>query len=1158
MKSKIKRFFGIYLFLLIAGGLFIVEACSLNPFYGVGANAQETNALPDLSAPVISIISPVSNQEISGVINLVGTAADVSEIEYVKVSITGTNSADYTNAVVNKGVFSYSWDVAGYAEGNYTIYVYAADVAGNIAAVSQVDIIIDREVPTVSITSPTNGNHYKANFNIAGSAHDSNTINLVQYSLDNQNWTSFSIVSGSSVNFTTLLNTASLTNGQYSIKVRAFDKTGKYGTAATILTIDKELPVTTVLSPTNETTLGVSFNINATASDNQGINYMLIRMQGVLIASNSGGVISKSFVTNSTFEGSHTITIEAYDFAGNKDEENIFCVINENPARISGITLSSSGSGNYLTGVAAISGTGFDSGTGEISNIFYKVGAASAWIQFATNCGVLTTNWTFNLNTALYPGGTNTLFFKPVDNLGGFVIASTNIYIDNTAPIAVFVNPTANFEAKGGYLTISVNISDNVSLKQFTLYTNGNVCTNIASILPLNTKSKLISALWDLVNYNDGTTNTIIAVVKDTVNKTYTLTNKFIVQNNTPSIIVQNPAIGSYVPVKINIKGIAVRSDGIKPSWIKIDNGAWRTVLQTNTIVGGGITNIFNHTTNAASMAEGDHTITIRAFASNGSYIDEFIPVILDKTFPVASITSPTNGVKYYGTLLLAGTASDNKGISYTKLKVTTNGVTVFGPTNLTLSAGKWSLNWNTVTLPVGNIKVILEVSDLAGNIVYKTNSATIAPYITYVSDSSAWIGKSITNKGSNFGNGTVTINFKGGATTNATATMTNLIYTVPSGAKSGYVSFTVKGINSINSNWMDFWSFAQVYANASGQQNSRFCVGDDDQIYFVQSAKSGSVWASNIMISSYPSAYTVKNFFKSHTPNGEVVGQGNAIDVQNNVMAIAFSPSKTNGVFVSVFTNSGSSWVFVTTKRVLVNSLQGTPLMGIKVDSNKKIHLAYSWTIAGAIGYGVSSDLGTTWATNHAVTGVTFDPVILDAMPSIDVDSGGNPHIVYFNYATQKLKHTWKSAGVWYNETVDPLQYNGAYASIKIDAANGMHVSYYNGDQGDLMYCYKPSSGFWTAGQLVDYSAITGQYTSIDVMGTQKIISYFSAAYNNAWLAYYNGTSWHNALIPRYTPGTMGLPYGKFSGTGFTSDGRIYVGFVDLGNKLWLAEYLK
>jgi hypothetical protein len=1160
MKKNVKKIFALYLFLLTSIGFIWIGSCSLNPFYGVGATAvQETVIPPHVSAPVLTIISPVSNQEISGVINLVGTAVDASAIDYVKVSITGTNASDFTNAVVNNGVFSFSRDVIGYAEGNYTIYVYAADVKGNVSPMQSVTIIIDREIPQISISSPTNGEHFNQDFTISGTAMDSNTIDLVQYTIDNVTWNNFTIVSGSSVNFSSLLNTASMTNGQYTIKIRAFDKTGKYGTDAAVITIDKEAPVLTVLSPTNETTLGISFTISATAADNQGINLLLVRVDGSMIASNALTAISTLYVTNSSCEGSHIITVETYDYAGNKDEENMVIVINENPSRISNVSLSSSGTGNYLTGLATISGIAYDSGSGEVSNIYYKVGSLSPWILFASNCGVLSTNWSFTLNTALYTGGMKTIYFKPVDNLGGFVQFSTNIYIDNASPSVTFINPSSPYEVRGGYLTISVSITDNVSLKQFTLYTNGNVCTNIASILPLDTKTKVVSALWDLMGYTNGTTNTIVAVVKDMANKTYTLTNKIIVANNTPSVIMQNPSVGSYVPAKINIKGIAIRSDGIMPSWVKIGSGSWITVLQTNDILTGGTTNFFNHSIDASAYSDGNQTITVRAFASNGSYVDQLIPVILDKINPSASITSPTNGNNYYGSLLLAGTASDNMGISYASLKVVTNGVTVWGPTNAVIASGKWSVTWNTVTLPVGNISVILEVSDYAGNKVYKTNSAAIAPYITSVSESSTWVGKVITNKGYNFGSGTVTVNFNG-ASASGTATMTNVIVTVPAGAKSGYLSITVKGVTSINSNWIDLWSITKAYANANGQLNSRFCIGGDDKIYFVQSAKSGSTWASNILISSFPSAYTVKNVIASTIPNGEVMGQGNDIDVRNGILVIIYSPAKMTGIYVSVYTNSGSAWVKVVDKSIITTSFSssGAALNGVRIDASGKIHIAYSDKDSGNIMHGVSTNLGSSWTLSQAVTGVTFDPVILDGQTSIDIDSGGNPHIMYFNYGTQKMKHAWKAAGIWYNETVDNNGYNGLYSSIKIDAANGLHVSYYNGDNGDLMYTYKPNGGSWTTGLIVDYSAITGNYTAIDVYGSEKAIAYFNAAYNTGWMSYNNGTAWRVVRIPQYTPDSMNIVYGKFTGVGFTSAGALYAGFVDAGNQLWVAEYKK
>ncbi len=1152
-----------------------VLSCSLNPFFGVGEKPEEvttttlppatttttttTTTIPDTEPPVLTFVNPVSNQAVSGLVNIVGTVIDVSPIDYVRLAINSTNAGSFFDADVNGRVFSFTTNLTGFAEGTNTIYVYGSDTQGNVSSIISVPILLDREIPTVTLTSPTNGTYYKSPFAVSGSASDFNTIDLVQITLDNVNWDDLPIAQGSTVSFGTNYNVDTLSDGVLTIRVRAFDITGKYGYDAKVITIDKIPPTLTVTSPTNETTIGTTINLAASASDNEGIRYMLVKLDGVQIYSNSASVVSMQYVTNTSFEGPHNVTYECYDYAGNKDEENISIVINENPARISNVTISSAGTMLYLRGTVTVSGTAYD--TGSVSNIYYRMFTYPFWTQFATNCDVSTTNFTFTFDTSIYSSGLNYLMLKPLDNLGGFVTFSTNVYIDNTAPGATFINPYAQYEAKGGYLSMSVSITDNLALKEFTLLTNGAVYTNISDILPVGTKTKSIAGFWDLSTFSDGTVNTLVAIVKDRANSLTYVTNHFIVSNNTPTVIIATPASGSAVPRYVHVDGIAFRPDGIKASWIKFSGQSWVTALDTNTIDPTGQTNTFAYTFDALTFNEGDQFITVRAFASNGSYIDQVVLVQLDRTAPTASITAPADNSRKYGTVSLTGTASDAH-FSYANVRILTNGATMWGPATLSVSGGSWSTNWDSSTLPVGNIKVILEVGDQAGNKTFKTNSVSIEPYIASVSETSTWTGRAVTITGYNFG---TSVNVKlFGATVATNATSTSTAFVIPSGARSGYVGLTVNGVKSMNSNWIDLWTFmSNTVANA--QINSRFCLGSDDKPYFVHSSRVNT-GATNWMV--YQSGANLQRMFllKSSNPNGEVIAQAASIDMNNGVIAMSYRPSKHTpaGLYVTVVTNTGSSYFLITNKMVNSVSVNASGLTDIRVGSDKRIHLVFSDSASQRLVYAYSDDLGKTWTSNTIVSNMTYDSQLPDAYPSIDLDSSNNPHISYFDYGILHLRHVWRSSGVWYNEVVDSVQYNGQYSDISIDGANGVHISYYNGDQGDLVYNYRSSAGSWsTPGVTLDINGLTGQYTGIATYGSEIAISYYSATYYYGNLAYFKGTGsrlnasdWRIVKIPLYTG--MGVNYGRYSGVGFTSAGEIYVGFVDSNNALWVAHYLK
>lgn len=1114
----------------------------------------------------MTLVNPQADQAVSGVVNVVGIALDASGVDYVRLAVDSTNSADFIDTTVDGQIFSTTLNLTGYAEGEHTIYIYGADVKGNVSEILPTAIVIDREIPTVTLTSPANGAYFHIDFDVTGSAYDANSVNLVQMTLDNTNWDDISFTGTTTVDFSTGISASALSNGIVTVRVRAFDTTGKYGYDAKVITVDKIAPTIAVSSPTDSTTIGTSFRITGQASDNTGITNMLVKMDGHLLYSTILSTIDIPFVTNTSFEGPHNITFECYDNAGNKAEQNIAIVINENPARISGVSVSSLGSLVYLRGTVSVSGTAYD--TGSVSNIYFRVGSSASWTMFATNVNLASTPFNFSFDTASYPNGASTIQIKPVDDLGGYVTFVTNVYIDNNPPYASFINPYGSMECKGGYLSVSASFTDNVALKQVTLYTNGAVLTNVANVLPLNTTSKAISAVWDLTPFADGSVQTVVAEAVDRANSIVFVTNHFIVSNNTPTIVMYSPVSGSYVPRYIDVSGIAYRIDGIKYSWVKIGTQSWITTLNTNTNDTTGQTNRFHHTIDANSLSEGEKYITVRSFASNDSYIDEIVLVTLDMTKPSASITAPVSGTNRYGTVAITGTASDNYALDYAELTVETNGQTVWGPVTLNVSSGTWSTNWDTSTLPVGHADIILEAADKAGNKTYKTNSITIRPYIVSISQSSTWINNSVTITGYNFGVGTVTVNMKSD-TASVGAGSTTLTYTIPSGARSGYVGLTVNGIQSLNSNWMDLWTFKYT-SISSGQANGAFALGSDDRYYFIESSRSGSSWASNSIVYYNGTSFVNKPFVKSTSTGGETMAFDASISQNAGVVAAMYCTKNMAGVYVVVMTNSGTSLVTVTNLQISTYKPNTADLAGIVVGDDKKIHVVFSDPNNNAIRYYVSADLGVTWTLDTPVSGMTYDTMNPEAYPSIALDSLGQPHIAYFDYGSGAtvlhLRHVWKSAGTWYNEIADEYQYNGKYSGIFIDDANGVHVSYYNVDQGDMIYNYRTSTGSWTSpGVTADYNGQTGYYSSVAVNGSERAISFYNNTYYYATLAYFSGTgdwksssSWRIVKVPQYTPGSMNQSYGLYSHVGFDSTGEIYIGFLDGSGIMWVAHYLK
>lgn len=93
--------------------------------------------------------------------------------------------------------------------------------------------------------------------------------------------------------------------------------------------------------------------------------------------------------------------------------------------------------------------------------------------------------------------------------------------------------------------------------------------------------------------------------------------------------------------------------------------------------------------------------------------------------------------------------------------------------------------------------------------------------------------------------------------------------------------------------------------------------------------------------------------------------------------------------------------------------------------------------------------DTGTGWSID-TVTTHTTDSVGM--FTSLDFDSGGNPHIVYYNSTKGDLEYSYYDGSNWVHQTIDSVNDVGPYASLVMHG-DTPHISYHDLTVGDLKY---------------------------------------------------------------------------------------------------------
>lgn len=151
--------------------------------------------------------------------------------------------------------------------------------------------------------------------------------------------------------------------------------------------------------------------------------------------------------------------------------------------------------------------------------------------------------------------------------------------------------------------------------------------------------------------------------------------------------------------------------------------------------------------------------------------------------------------------------------------------------------------------------------------------------------------------------------------------------------------------------------------------------------------------------------------------------------------------------------TNKTGSWVV---SRIDTGDVVRKYGLGIAIDDNDNLYVCYYHN-----GNNSTQDLyfayydGSTWSREPAATTGNVGKFC-----SIDINSGGSPHIAYFNDTQDTLELAYKVGNTWYNEVVDGNKNSGLYGtSIDIDANNNIHIGYLinSGSSGYVGYAFAP-----------------------------------------------------------------------------------------------------
>jgi hypothetical protein len=177
----------------------------------------------------------------------------------------------------------------------------------------------DSQPPTTSITSPLNGAVVSGTGStVSVTASDNVGVTKVELLRDGT-----LLSSSTTLPYQFTWNTMTVANGSHTLLAKAYDAAGNIGTSAQISVSvsnapDVVAPTVIISSPANGASTSKKTAISATGSDNVNVVSMRALVDNTQACVSAKGSLSCSINNIKYAKGSHQITVEASDAAGNK------------------------------------------------------------------------------------------------------------------------------------------------------------------------------------------------------------------------------------------------------------------------------------------------------------------------------------------------------------------------------------------------------------------------------------------------------------------------------------------------------------------------------------------------------------------------------------------------------------------------------------------------------------------------------------------------------------------------------------------------------------------------------------------------------------------------------------------------------------------------
>ncbi len=695
----------------------------------------------DNTNPTAYINSPIDGNYLEGSYTFRVVATDAVGVSHVDINIFGNTITLPYNPITSS--YEYTVSTQTRPDGTYTVYATAYDFVNQLTDTDTITFYIDNNDPSLSINSPESGEIIGGIYNLSIASSDL-FLQKVEYRIDSGGWQN---LSGSDPDWWVHLNTTDLQDGSHTLFVRSQDMASHLTEQSIPFTVDNNQPTCNMVSPFNGRFIERVFSFQVSATDTVGIDRVVLEMFSDSVQTTLNkqtGYYEYQFNTLTVTDGIYNVTAVAYDLSGkNTNSTEVTFRVDNFAPELAVVGLQT---GDYISGTLGFTVNVSDA---FLKDVMYSIDGGG-WV-----------NSTQTWDTTTILDGSHIITIRARDQAGHTTTQTLTLIVDNNVPVCSINSPVADEFVEGTY-TFRLSASDSVGIDR--VYLN---VFNVNFTATFSGSSGYYECTTDTSIRTDGNYS-CRAISYDLSGKVAQSSwVSFKIDNSAPQMTVNGLQTGDYVSGNVTFNVTATDRFLLDVGY-SVDGGTWNPITEL------WLTN---------NLLDGSHSVIFRARDSSGHDIKQTMTLIVDNTYPVITINSPSPDefldqaytfrisaidsvgidrvyLSVFGTDFLATFSSSSGYFEFTTdTTLKTDGIYQCTASGHDLS-GKISIS-SPVTFRIDNNAPVLRVVDplpgafLEGYILISVNTTDVFLNRTeYSVDGTGWVDETVPLNTSTFGDG--------------------------------------------------------------------------------------------------------------------------------------------------------------------------------------------------------------------------------------------------------------------------------------------------------------------------------------------------------------------------------------------------------------------